>query len=161
MTPEVPLCFRISLIDAAPGGPKEEIGNVARIEPLPLSDLGGGLILFRATNQGRSKRSELRQNVLFQPRAHIRRRRKICLSTGVAALAAHVDEIGKRLRSGSPFVKIGPFAPERIRGNYALGLELVVTDGTTKLDLTQRCHGYSSFQRFEAQKYRGISVPRF
>jgi hypothetical protein len=65
-----------------------------------------------------------------------------------------VDEIGKWLRSGSPFVKIGPFAPERIRGNYALGLELVVTYGTTKLDLTQRCHGYSSFKRFEAQKCR-------
>jgi hypothetical protein len=50
MTPEVPLRFRISLIDTAPGGTKKEIRNVTRIEALPLSDLGGGLILFRATN---------------------------------------------------------------------------------------------------------------
>jgi hypothetical protein len=60
-----------------------------------------------------------------------------------------VDEIGEWLRSGGAFVEIGPFATERIRRDYTLGLELVVTHGATKLDLPQRCHGYSSYQRSE------------
>jgi hypothetical protein len=50
MTAEVALRFRITLIDTAPGGTKKEIRNVARIQALPLSNLGGGLILLRATN---------------------------------------------------------------------------------------------------------------
>jgi hypothetical protein len=59
-----------------------------------------------------------------------------------------MDEIREWLRPGGPFVEISPFAAERIRRDYTLGFELVVTNGTTKLDLTQRCHGSSS-QRSE------------
>jgi hypothetical protein len=51
-----------------------------------------------------------------------------------------VDEIGERLSAGGSLMKISPFTAERIRGNHTLGLELVVAHGTTKLNLTQRCH---------------------
>jgi hypothetical protein len=47
-----------------------------------------------------------------------------------------VDEIGEGLSSCSPFMKIGTFSSERVRGDHALGLELGVAYGTTKLDLT-------------------------
>jgi hypothetical protein len=40
-------------------------------------------------------------------------------------------------------MEIGPFPSECVCGNHTLGLELVVTHGTTKLYLTQRCHGRS------------------
>jgi hypothetical protein len=73
-----------------------------------------------------------------------------------------VDEIGEWLGSGGSFMEIGPLSTKRIRRNYTLGFELIVTNGTTKLDLTQRCHGYSSYQRSEALRNgEGISVPRF
>jgi len=55
-----------------------------------------------------------------------------------------MDEIGEWLRSGGSFVEISPFAAECIRRDYTLGFELVVTNWTTKLNLTQRCHGSSS-----------------
>jgi hypothetical protein len=79
--------------------------------------------------------------MLFEDRADLRGCREIRFSRGVATLAAHVDEIGKRLSAGSALMEIGPFAAECIRRNHTLGLELVVTHGTTKLYLTQRCHG--------------------
>jgi hypothetical protein len=42
-------------------------------------------------------------------------------------------------------VKIRALPTERIRRDYALGFELIVTHGTTELDLTQRCHNHSSY----------------
>src|ERR1700676_3406781 len=78
--------------------------------------------------------------MLFEDRADLRGCREIRFSPGVATLAAHVDEIGKRLSAGSALMKIGPFAAECIRRNHTLGLELVVAHGTTKVYLTQRCH---------------------
>jgi hypothetical protein len=71
-----------------------------------------------------------------------------------------VDEISKRLSAGSSLMKIGPFTAERIRRNYTLRLELVVTYGTTKLYLTQRCHGLLLLSLSELlRKRKGISVP--
>jgi hypothetical protein len=63
-----------------------------------------------------------------------------------------VDEISQWLSPGSSFVKVGSLAPERIGRDDALGLELVVTDGTTKVYLTQRCHGYSSLSPEPSRK---------
>jgi hypothetical protein len=59
-----------------------------------------------------------------------------------------VDEIGEWLSSGGSLVEISPLSTERIRRNYTLRLELVVTNWTTKLYLTQRCHGDSSYPLF-------------
>jgi hypothetical protein len=56
-----------------------------------------------------------------------------------------VDEIGEWLSPGSPLMKISALPAESIGRDYALRLELIVTHGTTELDLTQRCHNYSSY----------------
>src|ERR1700686_1959355 len=126
MTAEVALRFHIPLVDTAPRRTEKKIRNMTRVQSLPLGNLGGGFVLLGATNERWSKRSELLENMLFQHRAHIRHRRKVGLSTGVAAFATHVDEIGEWLGSGGSFVEISPFAAERIRRNYTLGFELVV-----------------------------------
>src|SRR6266481_9007732 len=100
--------------------------------------------------------------MLLQHRSNIGCRRKVSLSTRVAAFTSDMDEIREWLRPSGPFVEVSPFAAERIRRDYTLGFELVVTNGTTKLDLTQRCHGSSSSQRSEPPgNGEGISVPRF
>ena len=56
-----------------------------------------------------------------------------------------MDEIGEWLSPGGSLMKISALPAEGIRRDYALGLELIVTHGTTELDLTQRCHNYSSY----------------
>jgi hypothetical protein len=72
-----------------------------------------------------------------------------------------MDEIGERLSSSSSLMEISPFASECICRNYTLRLELVVAHGTTKLYLTQRCHGCSSSLLRTSGKREGISVPQF
>jgi hypothetical protein len=140
MTAEVAFRFDISLIDATPGCAKQEIRDVSGIQLLPLGDFSGRFILFRAADQGWAVSGKLPEHLLFQNRTYIGGTGKIRLATGEAALAAHVDEIREWLSSSCPFVKIRPLSAECIRRDYTLGLELVVTHGTTKLDLTQRCH---------------------
>jgi hypothetical protein len=54
-----------------------------------------------------------------------------------------MNEISEGLSACGSLVKISALSPERVGRNYALGLELVVAHGTTKLYLTQRCHGCS------------------
>jgi hypothetical protein len=97
-------------------------------------------------------RRKLLENLLLEDRTHVGWRRKISFAPGVAALTTHVDEIGEWLSPGGSFVKISPLAPECVRRNHALGLEFVVADGTTKVYLTQRCHGYSSLSPEPSQK---------
>jgi hypothetical protein len=133
---EVALCLRVSFIDAAPCGTEKKIRDVARVQPLPLCDFGGGFVFLGPTNQCRSKRGKLFEYVLFQHGADIRRGREVALSTRVAASAAHVDQIGEWLSSGGSFVEVCPLSTKRIRRNYSLRFELVVTHGTTKRDLT-------------------------
>src|SRR3954471_16191820 len=108
------------------------------------------------------ERSELFQYLLLQNRADVCRRSKVGFSSRVAALTAHVDQIGKRLSTCGPFMEIGPFPSECVRGDHTLGFELVVAHGTTKLDLTQRCHSRSLPRYGTSRKKReGISVPQF
>src|SRR5437588_901089 len=114
---------------------------MARVRGLPLSNLGSGFIFLRSAHQRRSERRQLLEDLLFQNRAYIGACCEVGFSPGVAALAAHVDEIGKRLGTRSSLVKVSALPAEGIRRDYALGLELIVTHGTTELDLTQRCHG--------------------
>jgi hypothetical protein len=99
-------------------------------------------------------RRKLLQNLLLENRTYVGWCRKISLSPGVAALTTHVDEISQRLGPSGSFVKIGALAPECVGRDHALGLELVVTDGTTKVYLTQRCHGYSSLSPEPLRKQR-------
>jgi hypothetical protein len=71
-----------------------------------------------------------------------------------------VDEIGKRLRARRSLVKISALSTKCVGGYYALRFELVVTHGTTKLYLTQRCHIHSSCLPDGFRKKReGIFVP--
>jgi hypothetical protein len=142
---EVALRLDISFIDAAPGSTEKKVCDMSGIEALPLGDLGGGFVFLGAANECGSDRSEFPENLLLQNGAHVRRGGKVGLATRVAAFAAHVDEIGEWLSSGGSFVEIGPLSAERIRRDYTLGLELIVTNWTTKLYLTQRCHGDSSY----------------
>jgi hypothetical protein len=137
---EVAFRLCVSLIDTAPCGAKKKVRDMARVQALPLCNLGSGFVFLRPTNQCWSKRGKLFEDVLFQHGADISRGCKVALSTRVAALAAHVDQIGEWLSSGSSFVEICPLSTERVRRNYSLRFELVVTHGTTKLYLTQRCH---------------------
>jgi hypothetical protein len=118
---------------------------VTGIEALPLSNFGSSFVFLRAADQRGSNRSELFQNLLFEHGTYVRRSREVGLTSRETALAAHVDEIGEWLSSGGSFVEVSPLATERIRRDHTLGLELVVAHGTTKLYLTQRCHGHSSY----------------
>src|SRR6266516_5104433 len=145
MPAEVALRLDISFVDTAPGCTKEQVGNVSRFEALPLSDFGSGFVFLRAADQCRSNRSELLQNLLFEHGTNVRRSREVSLASREPALAAHVDEIGEWLGSGGSLVEVRPLPTERIRRDHTLGLELVVAHGTTKLYLTQRCHGHSSY----------------
>jgi hypothetical protein len=71
-----------------------------------------------------------------------------------------MDEISEWLSAGSSLMEIGALSTEGIGRDDTLGFELVVTHGTTELDLTQRCHGYSSCPLSEPHKKReGIFVP--
>jgi hypothetical protein len=142
VTPEVPFRFDVSLIDTAPGSAKKQIRDVPGIQPLPLGDLGRRFVLLRAADQGGTNWSQLFENLLFEDWTHIHSGREISFSTGESALAAHMDEIGEGLSSSGSLMKISPFPAECIRRDHALRLELVVTHGTTKVDLTQRCHGW-------------------
>jgi hypothetical protein len=65
-----------------------------------------------------------------------------------------VDQIREGLGPGSTLVKIRALSHERIRRNYALGFELIVTYGTTKLDLTQRCHSAPTSISGNSRKWR-------
>jgi hypothetical protein len=144
MPAEVPLRFDIAFIDTAPGCPQKEVGHVARICSLPLRNLSGSLVLFGAANKRWTEWRQLLEDVLFQNRTDIGPGGEVGLSSGVAAFAAHVDEIGERLSPGSTLVKISALPAESIRRDYALRLELIVTHGATELDLTQRCHNCTS-----------------
>ena len=134
---------------------------MAGIESLPLSNLGSCFVFLRAAYESWTDWSELLENLLFQHRAYIGGSREVGLSTGKATFAAHMDEIGEGLSSSSSLVEISPFASECICRNYTLRLELVVAHGTTKLYLTQRCHGCSSSLLGTSGKREGISVPQF
>src|SRR5215210_5913363 len=160
MPPEVPFRFDVSLVDTAPGGTKKQIRDVPGIQPLPLSHLGCRLVLLRAADQGWTDRSKLLEHVLFEHRTYISRGCEIGLPTGESALTAHMHEIGEGLSSSGSLVKISPFPAECIRRDHALRLELVVTHGTTKVDLTQRCHGWPPLLLKPRANREGIFVPQ-
>jgi hypothetical protein len=144
MSAEVPFRFDIAFVYAAPCCSQKEIGHVAGIGALPLRNLGSSLVLFGSANKRWAERGQLLEDVLFEARTDVGSGSEVGLSSGVAAFAAHVDEISERLSPGSALMKIGALPAEGIRRDYALRLELIITYGATELDLTQRCHNYSS-----------------
>src|SRR6185436_2359360 len=124
---------------------EQEISDVSRIGALPLSHLSGCFVFLRAANKRWTQRRQLLEDLLLENRADVGTGSKVRLSARVAALTAHVNQIGERLSSRCSLVKVSALPAEGIRRDYALRLELVVTHGTTKLYRTQRCHGYSSY----------------
>src|SRR5207248_6024355 len=129
---EIALCLDITFVDAAPGCAQQKIGDVSGIRTLPLSNFRGCFVLLRAANQRRPQRSKLLENLLLQNRTYICSGGEVGLATGIATLAAHVDEIGERLRPRGPLMEISTLPAESIRRDYALRLELIVTHGTTE-----------------------------
>src|SRR6185437_15361376 len=145
----------VPLVDAAPRSAQIEVGDVARLHRLPLGDLGRGLVLRRARHlhdveeRRRSAgspartgedRRQLVPHMLLDDRTRLRLLREIALRAGVAAPAAHVDEVRKRLRPRRALVEIRPLAAKGVGGDDGLGNEPRIANWTPELDALQRRH---------------------
>ena len=90
---------------------------MSRIGSLPLSNLGCGFVFLSSRKRTPAEAEPALENVLFfRNRAHISAAASAVglLLQRVAALAAHMDQICKRLGAGSPLMKISALPAESI-----------------------------------------------
>ncbi|HEX2722254.1 MAG TPA: hypothetical protein VHM24_05005, partial [Gemmatimonadaceae bacterium] len=97
------------------------------------------------------------ENVFLEKRADFSLLGKIPLPARVATLTAHMDQVRERLCTSGALVEICPLSSKGIGRYHGLGVKAVSANGATKLDLTQRRHGFPLYGTLLPTE--GIFVP--